>query len=212
MGALPLSNMRIAITGTTSGLGMALKTTLSKQHEVLCIDKPYYNLSDLSVLNNIDLSNFDVLINNAGHAHGGGVGLVNHNSNDWVDIIAINLTAPVFLTQRFVQQNQSGKVIYITSKSIEKNIGGDSVYSASKSGLSTFIKCMRDEYADSKFKFVEIRPGRVKTEFAKNRRIHSQETIKNFYNERTHLDVCQVVTAIEHALQSDIFETITISK
>lgn len=204
--------MKIAITGTTSGIGLALSKSLSISNEVIGINKPEYDLSDINGLGSIDLSNVDVLINNAGHSHGGGVGLINHNSNDWIDIIAINLTAPVFLTQRFVQQNQSGKVIYITSKSIEKNIGGDSVYSASKSGLSTFIKCMRDEYANSNFKFVEIRPSRVKTEFAKNRRIHSQETIKNFYNERPHLDVCQVVTAIEHALQSDIFETITISK
>lgn len=204
--------MKIAITGTTSGIGLALKTLLSEKHEVLCIDKPDFNLSNLSVLSEIDLSNCDILINNAGHSHGGGSGFLAHDSKQWVDIILTNLTAPIFLTQQFIKQNSSGKVIFITSKCVEKDVGGDSVYSASKSGLSTFIKCIRDEHINSKFKFVEIRPSRVKTNFAKSRNIHSPEVMKNFYEQRTHLEVSQVVSAVEQAILSDIFETITISK
>ncbi len=40
--------MKIAITGTTSGVGKALKDALSFQHEIVCIDRPKFDFLKIS--------------------------------------------------------------------------------------------------------------------------------------------------------------------
>jgi short-subunit dehydrogenase len=124
--------MKIAITGTTSGLGLALRECLQINHDVFVIDKPTINLNSLSDLQTIDLSGIDILINNAGHSHGGGTGILTHDVQAWSDILDVNLRAPIYLTQKFIQQNLTGKIIFITSRAVESSMGGDSIYSASK--------------------------------------------------------------------------------
>jgi NADP-dependent 3-hydroxy acid dehydrogenase YdfG len=204
--------MKIAITGTTSGLGLALKEHLLLNHNVLSIDKPIVNLSTLSDLQTVDLSGVDVLINNAGHSHGGGKGILTHDIEAWTDILDVNLRAPIYLTQKFIQQNPTGKIIFITSRAVESSLGGDSIYSASKAGLTTFIQCMRDELKNSNYRLIEIRPGRIKTSFAKNRRIHDDQTVNSFYDTRQHMTVDELVKVIDSAIELDYIETITLTK
>ena len=203
--------MNIAITGTTSGIGLALKTEFENKHSVTSINRDTVELSDLASLAQVNLSGMDVLINNAGHGRGGASPFVSHQVSDWTNIIDTNLKAAVFLTQRFIQQNSSGTVIFITSKILEKNIGGDCVYATSKSALHTFIECLRDELKDSEFRLVEIRPGRVRTRFAENRQIHSEDTIQDFYNHRRHMSTDSVVSAVEYALNNTCVETVSLS-
>jgi NADP-dependent 3-hydroxy acid dehydrogenase YdfG len=91
-------------------------------------------------------------------------------------------------------------------------MGGDSIYSASKAGLTTFIQCMRDELKNSNYQLIEIRPGRIKTSFAKNRGIHDDQTIDSFYDTRQHMTVDEVVKVINSAIELDYIETITLTK
>ena len=204
--------MKIAITGTTSGLGKALKDALSVSHNVVSFNRPDYDLSVIADLDRIDLTGFDVLINNAGHSRGGGVGFKNHSIHDWHSIISTNFQAPIYLTQKFIQQNIKGKIIFITSKALEKPQGGDSVYSAGKAGLSMFIECLRDELKDTLYTVSEVRPGRTKTDFPKNRNIHTLETLENFYDTRSHMTVDDLVKVIDFVVHNDIVNHITVEK
>ena len=63
--------MKIAITGTTSGVGKALKDALSISYQVVSIDRLDFDFSDVKSLEKIDLTGVDILINNAGHSLGG---------------------------------------------------------------------------------------------------------------------------------------------
>ena len=204
--------MKVAITGTSSGIGKALKDALSSEHTVVCFDRPEFDLNIVEHLEKINLTNVDILINNAGHSQGGGVGLENHAFEDWSEIISTNFKAPVYLTQKFIQQNNKGKIIFITSKAIETAMGGDSIYTGSKAGLSTFIRCMRDELKDSLFTFSEICPGRVKTNFPKNRKIHQSDVLENFYDKKSHINVSEIVEIIKFIINTDIINHITIEK
>lgn len=198
--------MKIAITGTTSGLGKSLKALLEQNYEIISL-----NRSELVDRQLINLSGVDILINNAGHSVGGGKGLINQSLEQCNDIIDTNLTLPVLLTKKFLDQNSSGAIVFITSKSVEKFIGGDSVYTAAKTGLSAFIECVRDELRDTGYRLIEIRPGRIKTSFAKNRQIHDNNA-ENFYDDKRFMTTTEVVNAIMFALQSDCIEKITLSK
>jgi NADP-dependent 3-hydroxy acid dehydrogenase YdfG len=204
--------MKIAITGTTSGIGYTLAKNLRQRHTVFEINRPRFDLGLLSNLDQIDLTGVDVLINNAGHSNGGGVGLLNHKTEDWASIINVNLQAPIYLTQKFIQQNTQGKIIFLTSKAIENNIGGDAVYSCAKSGLSTFISCMRDELSTTSFKMAEIRSGRVKTSFARNRNIHTPAVLETFYDNKPSLDTNDIVSVTNFIIDNDFVQSITISK
>jgi len=203
--------MKIAITGTTSGVGEALKDALSADHEIISINRDKIDFSNIKNLEKVNLNGIDVLINNAGHARGGGKNFIGHNIDQWNSIMATNLIAPIYLTQQFLKQNNSGKIIFITSRTVEHNMGGDVVYSSSKSGLSTFIDCLRDEL-DQNYQLTEIRPGRIKTSFAKNRGIHTDSVIDTFYNNRPHLEVNEIVDVVKVCIMLNGIEKITISK
>lgn len=204
--------MKIAITGTTSGVGRALKETLEKQHEVISLNRDVVDFNNYQNLKNISLANVDVLINNAGHANGGGIGFKYHDPDQWTNIINTNLIGPIFLTQKFINENAAGKIIFITSKAVEKMIGGDAVYTASKSGLSSFIDCLTDELKNTKFQLTEIRPGRIKTDFAKNRGIHSEEVIKTFYDSAKHMTVEEIIEVVNFVIGNTLVRKITIEK
>jgi nucleoside-diphosphate-sugar epimerase len=47
--------MKVAITGTTSGIGKALKDALSSDHTVVCFDRPEFDLNIVEHLEKIDL-------------------------------------------------------------------------------------------------------------------------------------------------------------
>lgn len=202
--------MKIAITGTNSGLGKSLAHYFESKHEIVSFSRPKFDLDNIHCLENIDLLGVDILINNAGHSLGGGLGFLNHEFKNWNSIIQTNLLAPIYLTQKFLRQNSSGKIIFITSRSVEHNIAGDSVYSASKSGLSTFIDCLRQEL-DSNYQLIELRPGRINTSFAANRKIHDASTVDTFYQSRPHLTCDDMVKTIEFAINNSGLEKITIS-
>lgn len=56
--------MKIAITGTSSGIGFAIKNKLQDEHELVCLDiTDGYNIDDLSIVKHI--LDADVFINNA---------------------------------------------------------------------------------------------------------------------------------------------------
>jgi len=56
---------KVAITGTTSGIGQSIVKKLS-HCDITELNRPEFNLIDDAVLDSIDLGGYDVLINNAG--------------------------------------------------------------------------------------------------------------------------------------------------
>lgn len=157
--------MKIAITGTTKGIGKAIKKQLLlKDYKVKDINRSDYDLSNFNNIIDIDLTGCDVLINNAGHDIGMGNNYKTMKKEDIINQVNVNLLSPMLLTHSFVQQNKSGTVINITSGSINDLKENMVTYYTTKSALSCFTKAINIDLKD-KFRFVEVIPRRVKTNF-----------------------------------------------
>ena len=63
--------MKIAITGTSSGVGKELSEQLCKNYEVVCITRDLLDLADLDAVTDHDMPVVDMLINCAGTDRGG---------------------------------------------------------------------------------------------------------------------------------------------
>jgi len=153
---------KVAITGTTSGIGQSIVKKLS-HCDITELNRPKFNLLDDAVLDSIALDGYDVLINNAG-ADYDRQDFLHHQYQHWKDTVKINFTVPMYLTQKFMQQNTKGIVINITTNDIGK--GKSTVfYRASKSALSYFIKEINSE---NNIRVVDIQPAKTKTNFIAN--------------------------------------------
>ncbi len=158
---------KVFITGTSSGIGLAIaeKLLLTDAYEVVgigrrhTINHPRYipvtaDLSDFEATKTILFeadSSFSkiVLINNAGRI--GAIQRVGSLSDDDIDdSIQLNLTAVIQLTNYFLsafgRKDDRQQIILNISSGAGKNpIDAWSVYCATKAGLDMFTRCVREE-------------------------------------------------------------------
>lgn len=181
----------IIITGSSSGIGQALKNHyLSQGHNVLGI-----SLSDNDY--NCDVSNFeemkkvfddiaikfdkiDVLISCAGFGIYGAIELIENSTvqkeydvNVMGTINAIQCALPLM--------RGDGKIINISSVCALFPIPFRSYYCSSKSAISMLSDCLRIELSKTKIQSTAICPGEIKTNFTKNR-VNNFETNEKYGN------------------------------
>lgn len=193
--------MKIAITGTTSGIGQAIHDKLNN-HNIVKYNRPQFNLLDDDCLNNIDLSKIDVLVNNAG-ADYKRTEYIKHRYEDWYNTVKINLIVPMFLTQRFIKQNTNGIIINITSTGAIKMPTTESsvFYRSSKQALKHYTNEINE--TQSSFRVVEIEPGKTATNFIKNAGCVSK------YNKQC-MSPENVAQAVEFAINTSYITHITL--
>lgn len=156
--------MNLTITGTTRGLGAELKLLAELKYTVTSLNRPEYDLEDLSTLSNLDFADTDVLILNAGHQLGGKGFFTEHDVEQWTKIINCNLTGNLYLMQRYLQQRDEGTIVVISSAVVSKPVDDCLVYTASKAALSNAVSNLRLEITkqNKKIRFLEVRPSRTR--------------------------------------------------
>jgi short-subunit dehydrogenase len=189
-----MKSNRIAITGTTSGIGLALVGALAKHNTVVELSRPAFDLLDDNILDSIDLKGYDILINNAGADYKRS-NFREHNYKYWKDTVKINLIVPIYLTQKFIRQNSGGTVINITSTGNQflPTTNSTVFYRTSKVALKHFTNETNETHPN--FRIVDIEPGKTQTAFGTNA---GKERISNGKKMKT-ADVVQAVRyAMEH--------------
>lgn len=170
------------ITGTSSGIGMALTNVLLESAENrifgICrnqvIKHPNYrhlamDLNDIAEIDSIDLPEWEDLKQISLVHNAGWVGPMQKMGNQELGSIAsaymINLIAPAALSNLFIAKyraHQAQKVILsVGSGAAENAIAGWSSYCSAKAGLDMLSKCISMEHPD--IICLSIAPGKVDT-------------------------------------------------
>jgi 3-hydroxy acid dehydrogenase / malonic semialdehyde reductase len=187
---------RIAlITGATSGIGEATARLLARNNFnlVLCgrredrlkkIQDELSKLTDVTTLSfdvrdrdgvhasisslKAPWNNIDVLINNAGNAHGLDP-IQTGNADDWDAMMDINVKGLLYVSKEVMPvmiQRSSGHIINIGSIAGKEVYQNGNVYCASKFAVDALTKGMRMDLNPFGIKVTSINPGLVETEFS----------------------------------------------
>lgn len=186
------------ITGATSGIGRATAHEFAKQgiRLIICgrrqerlktIQKGLSKLTDVHILNfdvrdknavfsaieslPDNFKNIDILINNAGNAHG--LDPIQKGSlDDWDAMMDINVKGLLYVSKAVIPQmteRQSGHIINIGSSAGKEVYPKGNVYCASKHAVVAVTEGMRMDLNPFGIKVAAINPGLVETEFSQIR-------------------------------------------
>ncbi|CAN5292312.1 SDR family NAD(P)-dependent oxidoreductase [soil metagenome] len=185
----------VLITGATSGIGEATARLLAKNNFklILCgrrkdrLEKLKKELSadtDVTTLSfevrsqkevataikslPLEWSTIDVLINNAGNAHGLDP-IQSGNVEDWDAMMDINVKGLLYVSREILPgmvNRQAGHVINLGSIAGKEVYANGNVYCASKFAVDALTRGMRIDLNAAGIKVTAIQPGMVETEFS----------------------------------------------
>jgi 3-hydroxy acid dehydrogenase / malonic semialdehyde reductase len=116
----------------------------------------------------VEWKDIDVLINNAGNAHGLDP-VHSGNVDDWDAMMDINVKGLLYVSRVVIPwmvKRESGHIINIGSIAGQEVYPGGNVYCASKSAVAALTKGMRLDLNPFNIKVTSINPGLVETEFS----------------------------------------------
>jgi NADP-dependent 3-hydroxy acid dehydrogenase YdfG len=218
------------ITGATSGIGLETARILhAKGYSIIATGRRQERLDALKsefsneriftccfdVRNREELQSqiqslpeewkaIDVLINNAGNAHGMEP-FQEGNWTDWEAMIDINIKGLVAVTEAVLPlmlARKSGHIINVSSIAGDQAYPKGSLYCASKSAVSMITECLRIDLNAEGIKVSEIKPGMVETEFSLVRFKGDQSRAESVYKGVTPLsgkDVAEVIVYMVEA-------------
>lgn len=184
----PLKNLRVLLTGATSGIGLATARELHARGAQLVLvarreDRlrqiaaelgAQFLVHDVSApdfIANLRASfglDFDVLINNAGLALGRDF-VQDSDPADWQVMMDVNVHALFRLTHALLPgmlTRQRGDILNICSIAGHQTYPGGAVYCAAKHAVWAFTKVLREETCGQNVRVMQISPGMVETEFS----------------------------------------------
>ena len=198
------------ITGATSGIGKATAYELAKvgfklilcgrRNEILGALEKDLNKITLTtslcfdVSDNLEVNrsisslpkkweNINVLINNAGNAHGMDL-FQDGNIDDWDKMIDINVKGLMYVTKAIIDnmiENSSGHIINIGSLAGREVYPKGNIYCASKYAVKAISQSLRLDLNKHNIKVSEINPGLVETSFSDVRFKGDKSRAKNVY-------------------------------
>ena len=203
-------NKTALITGATSGIGRATARILAKNNYriILCgrrqdrLSELKKELSELTevhtllfdvrdkkaVFDSINslpeaFSKIEVLINNAGNAHGLD-SIQNGDLDDWDAMIDINVKGLLYVSKAIIPkmiEQKSGHIINIGSIAAKEVYPNGNVYCASKHAVDALNQAMRMDLNPHGIRVGAIHPGMVETEFSEVRFKGDVERAANVY-------------------------------
>jgi len=198
------------VTGATSGIGRATARILAKNNYkiIICgrrkdrlelLEKELSEFTEIHTLvfdirdkkavfesiNSLPLafSTIDILINNAGNAHGLDP-IQSGDLDDWEAMIDINIKGLLYVSKAIIPQmieRKSGHIINIGSTAGKEVYPNGNVYCATKHAVDALNKSMKMDLNPYGIRVGAIHPGLVETEFSEVRFKGDVEKAANVY-------------------------------
>jgi len=200
----------IFITGATSGIGKATAEIFAKQgHRIIICGRRKEVLDNLQIqlsnftevyslvfdvrnqqevqnaINSLpeNWKNIDVLVNNAGNAHGLEP-ISDANISDWDAMMDGNVKGLLYVSQpiiKIMKSKNSGHIVNISSVAARQTYANGTVYCASKKAVDIISEGMRLELTEFGIKVTNVQPGAVETDFSKVRFKGDEERAATVY-------------------------------
>ena len=198
------------ITGATSGIGESTSSELASQFSLILCGRNEYKLKELSenlkdktdvITLNFDVrdqqdvkekidsldnswKNIDLLVNNAGNAHG--LDLFHEGKiEDWDMMIDTNVKGLLYVSKsvlNFMIENNKGHIINIGSIAGKEVYQKGNIYCASKFAVDAISQGMRIDLNKYNIKISQVNPGLVETNFSMVRFKNDVERSKSVYS------------------------------
>jgi NADP-dependent 3-hydroxy acid dehydrogenase YdfG len=201
--------VNVFITGGSSGVGQAC-VKLFDQHTITAPTRNELDLSDFEAIAQLDLSQYDIVINCAGANAGAFRGWQDNTWQNQQNQVDVNFTGALLLAKQYVQQRATGHFIYITSSNIDDPIVYNIFYTAAKAALHYSMNTVKKQYPS--VLFTEIRPGKIRSNML-NQNYQGTKTpdeIEELYDKGPALAPADIAEAIATAIKYKI-EQITIT-
>ncbi len=228
----------ILITGSTSGIGEATALALADDYDlILCgrrnskLEKIKAELSSICKIKTLcfDISDkkqveyayhsltdewkkIDVLINNAGNAHGLDF-IQDGDTDDWDNMIDINVKGLLYLSKHVLNDMvklNKGHIINLGSIAGTEVYPKGNIYCASKFAVDAITKGMRVDLNNHNIKVSQVSPGLVNTEFSMVRFKGDSDKAESIYKGIEPLYAGDVARVIKFILNSP--ENVNISE
>lgn len=225
----PMKKKTILITGATSGIGKATAVLFAQRGErlILCgrrqerLEELQREFACESQLLNFDVrdrtavftaieslpdnwKNIDLLINNAGNAHG--LDPVHKaNLDDWDAMIDGNVKGLMYVTKAVLPQmvdRQAGQIVNVGSIAGIEVYPNGNVYCASKFAVDAFTQGLRLDLNPFGIRICAVHPGLVETEFSMVRFKGDEERSRKVYDTLTPLTAADVANAIAYMVDA----------
>ena len=225
------------ITGATSGIGEATARILAPTHRlIVCgrrkerLDTLAAELSSITEITSLtfdvrdkqavdesfaklsaDWEQIDLLVNNAGNAHG--LDHIQEGSvDDWDAMIDINVKGLLYVTKAVLPnmtKAKSGHVINIGSIAGKEVYEKGAVYCASKFAVDALTQGMRIDLNTENIRVTSINPGLVETEFSLVRFKGDEDRAKSVYAGFQPLTAEDIADAVRYVASAPAHVTVT---
>ncbi|WP_029033062.1 SDR family NAD(P)-dependent oxidoreductase [Salinimicrobium terrae] len=184
--ALAEAGFNLVICGRRKEALQELKTRLQKKVKVEIL---IFDVRNKEEVNNAlqglpqEFKRIDVLVNNAGNAHGLDP-IQNGNMDDWDAMIDINVKGLLYVSREIIPQmveRGAGDIINIGSLAGKEVYPNGNVYSASKHAVDAINQGMRIDLNGKGIRVGAINPGLVETNFSEVRFKGDSERAKSVY-------------------------------
>lgn len=147
--------------------------------------------------------NIDILINNAGNAHGLS-SVEEGDTDDWDAMIDGNVKGLLYVSRAIIPQmvdRKQGHIINISSVAGKHTYANGAVYCASKKAVEAISEGMRHDLTQHGIKVTNIAPGAVATEFSEVRFKGDTARAQKVYEGYEPLQAKDIADVIYYALQ-----------